>query len=359
MDVEYVIVGQGLAGTALAWQLSWAGRDFVVIDAKERYTSSKVAAGLITAITGKRLVRSWRLDECWNTSVEFYRRVERECGITCFHEKPVLRVMWEEPQLAVYQKKITGTEFDGVLNPDFEPLAEQRFDAGWGQFEMTRSGYVDTGQYLPASRELFASQGRFHACSLDPPTDIDCNDGNVLIKPLGLNCRRVIFCQGYGGVNNPWFDDLDFNAAKGEILTIHAPELREQRIVHGKVWLLPIGDDHYRAGATYSRETFDCIPTQAGRAEICGHLDQLLKVPYEVVDHVAAVRPILFVQVPILGMHPEHPRLGVFNGLGSKGVLQSPMLAAKFVDHLTNGTPLEDELNYAARRQRTLERKAR
>ena len=76
--VEFLIVGQGLAGTALAWELIWRGRDVLVVDAGEAVTSSKIAAGLVTPITGQRLALGWRVDERLAAARPYYERVAIE-----------------------------------------------------------------------------------------------------------------------------------------------------------------------------------------------------------------------------------------------------------------------------------------
>src|SRR5215213_4280553 len=94
--VDFVIVGAGLAGTTLAWQLRRRGRSVLVLDRETGGAASRVAAGLVTPVTGKRLARSWRWDELFPAAVAFYREVEAEHGATFFHERPALRLFADE-----------------------------------------------------------------------------------------------------------------------------------------------------------------------------------------------------------------------------------------------------------------------
>src|ERR1700754_85545 len=68
---DFVIVGQGLAGTALAWHLRWRRFRVLVLDRRDAVTSSRVAAGLLTPITGKRLALTWRFADLWPEAVAF------------------------------------------------------------------------------------------------------------------------------------------------------------------------------------------------------------------------------------------------------------------------------------------------
>jgi glycine/D-amino acid oxidase-like deaminating enzyme len=138
-----------------------------------------------------------------------------------------------------------------------------------------------------------------------------------------------VCCRGFAPGGDPWFGGVRFNAAKGEILTLRIPGLAEQRVVHCGVWLAPQGGDVFRCGATYSWDRLDCDPTAAGRAEIESRLREFLRLPVEVLDHHAAVRPVVDAGFPVLGRHPAFPQLAYFNGLGSKGSLLAPLFAGQ------------------------------
>jgi glycine/D-amino acid oxidase-like deaminating enzyme len=154
----------------------------------------------------------------------------------------------------------------------------------------------------------------------------------------------VVFCRGFAP-DDPWFGGIRFNAAKGEMLTVRVPGLRETRTVHCSVWLSPLGDDLFRVGATYTWEPLDSRPTPEGRAELESKLRTFLKRPFEVIDHRAAVRPVIDAGYPVLGRHPAHPHLAYFNGLGSKGSLLAPFFADQLAAHLCGEGEIEEAVN--------------
>jgi glycine/D-amino acid oxidase-like deaminating enzyme len=41
---------------------------------------------------------------------------------------------------------------------------------------------------------------------------------------------------------------------------------------------------------------------------------------------------------------PKHPQVGVFNGLGTKGVSLAPYFAHQFAELLVNGSEIEEEV---------------
>jgi glycine/D-amino acid oxidase-like deaminating enzyme len=328
VNAEFVIVGQGLAGTALAWALLRRGRTVQVIDRGRPDTSSRLAAGLVTPVTGKRLARSWRWDELYPAALAFYRSVEAETDKTFFHQRPALRLFADEAERDEFLRR-QSTVLRGLVR------AEPHINTDWiaaplGGFEMPDAARLDVPGYLDASRAYFQARDSYRVAEIDPrnPPSADV----------------VVFCRGYA-LDDPWFGGIAFNAAKGEILTIRALGLAEDRVIHRGVWLAPVGADLYRVGATYTWEPLDSVPTPEGRSEIESKLSAFLKVPFEVVDHRAAVRPVIDAGFPVLGRHPRNPHLAYFNGLGSKGSLLAPFFANQLADHLCGAGTIDDAVN--------------
>ena len=330
-ECDVVLIGQGLAGTALAWQLRWRGSRVMVIDREAATTSSRIAAGLITPITGQRLKTTWRLAEFWPVAERFYRQVETLTNCRFFDQRRMVRLFADERESDLFKKR-AANEFGDLVHQPAPLIDETCFANPLGGFEMTTAGQLNVTRYLSASRDDFARLGGYLAADIDPQHDLEFDATDVLLPRWGIKTRRVIFCQGIDAAHNPWFREVRFDATKGEILTLRIPDLTEQRIVHRGIWLAPIGDGLFRAGSTYERNQLDTVPTRQGRDEICSRLREFLHLPFEVIDHSAAVRPIIFGRHPVVGLHPVYPQLGYFNGLASKGVLQAPLLASRFAE---------------------------
>jgi glycine/D-amino acid oxidase-like deaminating enzyme len=350
MHPEFVIVGQGLAGTALAWALLRRGRGVLVVD-DDRGGASRLAAGLITPVTGKRLAKSWRWDELYPAAVAFYRTIEVETGAHFFHQRQAVRLFADEAERDEYHRREPNVLRD-LVRPA-EHINGDWFDAPLGGFEMPGAARLDVPHYLDVSREHFRARGAF--LPLTSP-----------LEGRGQE-KTVIFCRGFGADAEPWFGGIRFNAAKGEVLTVRIPALAEERVVHRGIWLAaigtrglspakpgapniptvaaPSGSGVFRVGSTYCWEPLDANPTPEGRAEIESKLRAFLKLPYEVIDHRAAVRPVIDAGYPVLGRHPEHPHLAYFNGLGSKGSLLAPFFANQLAAHLCGAGEIEGAVN--------------
>jgi glycine oxidase len=358
---DTIIVGQGLAGTTLAWHLLEAGQRVLVIDAEAAVTSSKIAAGLITPITGLRLTLSPRVDELLVVARAFYRRIEAWTGSAVYHERTAVRLFQSDAERQVWAKRRANPALaPHLITPPPVPLFDARLaDINGGGFAM-HAGQLDVAAYLVASRALWAAAGCYVGRTLDWRRDVAVNERGVELRPGGISSRlqgggvapplrtaRLISCEGFAAADNPFFPCVPFRSAKGDVLVIRLREgtptdlLRPQQTLHRGIWVAPTAaPDVFRVGSTYDLAVLDCVPSVVARAEIERQLGELLLVPYDVLDHQAAVRPIIEQSQPRFGLHPQHNRLGFFNGLGSKGSLLAPWAARSFAQFLVHGTPI-------------------
>jgi glycine oxidase len=346
--LDFVIIGQGLAGTTLAWQLKWRGLHGVIIDRDDGTSASKVAAGLMTPVTGKRLVPAWRLDETWSAANDFYRRVEKETNSQFLSEPGQVRLFEDEELKAEFDRR-EWSEHPVEIGQPSQLVDEQSFDASFGGFELPTARRLDVPAYLAASREVFEADGTLRIAKLDPAIDLKLEGDTVQLSKFNVTTGHLIFCQGALGAQNPWFDDVEFKSARGEILTLRIDSLEETRIVNQGVWLVPCGDGLFKAGSTYDFDNLTWEVTTVGRDQIVERLKRFLKLPFEIVGHEAGVRPVVTERRPVIGVHREFPQLAIFNGLGSKGSLLAPLVAREFADHLFDGRAIESELDYQER----------
>ncbi len=347
-DVDFIIVGQGLAGTCLAWELLARGASVRVIDREAAVTSSRIAAGLITPVTGQRLVKTWRFEELRAAAWEFYRRVESELDCSLLRDTPMARVFVTEREREYFGKRMWDSAYAGLLR---EMTA---FPVGvWaplGGCELLQGGQLDVAEFLSKSRRVWVREGRYVAGELSLPGDVQLLRDRIELPCWGLRARALLFCEGIAARSNPWFSNIEFKPARGEMLTVEIADWNETRIVHGGVWIAPLGpqgvqNNLFRVGATYDWDQLDSGPTAEGRSSLIASLEQLLHRPYKIVDHQSAVRPILQQVNPVIGVHPRYPQLGYFNGLASKGSLQAPFCARQLASHLVQQTPLEREVD--------------
>lgn len=348
LQFDMVILGQGLAGTALAWFAHWAGLRIAIIDRDEVVTSSKIAAGLMTPITGKRLTISPDWQKQWDLAQMFYERVENFTQAKPLRKTAMVRMLHSAEETDTLAARMQSDEVSRQVRhppqPELDPAA---FRSPLDSFEMREGGQLHVVQYLAASRQFFQREQAYYTADIDLARDIILREDGVELPRCHLQATRLVFCQGYAGVSNPWFNTLSFNPAKGEILTVRIPGLKEERVIHGGLWLAPLGDERFRVGATYDWSRFDNVPTQEGREELETRLRKWLRLPFTVEEHHAAVRPILQTPQPYCRFHPQWPQLGILNGLASKGALMAPFFARHLVRVIQGEEELDPMINVA------------
>jgi glycine/D-amino acid oxidase-like deaminating enzyme len=347
---DTAIIGGGLAGTALAWAMVRRGVEVVVIDPEEPCTSSRVAAGLVTPIAGQRFVVSWDYEDAWPLARAHYADVEQASGQTLVRDRPMVRLIENEREAGFWatKRETLPRHLWRDLLPEDLP---EGIDAPLGGMVMPGAARLDVPGYLSASRRLLGETGLCRYLSARVPVDgglARCHEGWRL-DPPGLLARRVVFCQGFEAADNPWFQGLIFNPSKGEILDIKVDELRATRTIHRGVWLVAEDTGKYRAGSTYTWHDTTTTPTEKGREEVVARLKRFLRLPFTVTGQRAGVRPNIHGFLPVIGSHPVEPGLAMFNGLGSKGSLLAPKMAAMLAGHLLSGDAIPRDIDVRRR----------
>lgn len=343
MEVDYLIIGQGLAGSALAMALLDEGASLLVVDREDSHSASRVAAGLITTVAGKGMNPSWRQSAYLPEAMAFYRDLERVSGETLFHAMDTLRLFDSEKQ---ERKFLNKRDLLGQWIDDVDPDDLTGWKADFGGFLMKRGGWLDTNKYLKVIRRILGD--KYRVADFDEK-DLKFENGTVTWQDV--DAKRVILCQGAGGlrsqhgsVDESLFAYVDHRSSKGEILTVKFAEANEGKIINRNGWMIPIGDGEWRCGANYDWQDLENGITQAGREDVEGKIQSLAHASYEVTSHTAGIRPIIRKSQPYIGHHPEHPEVSFFNGLGSKGVTTAPSVAVHFAKHLVHGEEIDPEL---------------
>ncbi len=319
---DYLVAGQGLAGTVFALSAIQRGRAVLVIDPEESSTCSRVAAGLMNPISGPRLALGENEETLWNAASGFYRHWEAILEAPFFEERPILRLLTGADQAERWEKRLRDPRYDAW----HEPLPpEWASRAPFGGFTTKRCGRLHTVTFLDAARTWLRQRGSFRTGTVPEDT-------------------AAVWCIGHELRRSGPFREVPIRPARGTILTIRAPEFRETRIVHAGKWIVPVGPDTYRVGSTYEWNPADAFPSLEAREELRTFLDGFLGGSWELINEEAGIRPMANRGLPFLGSHPTQPNQILFNGLGSRGSLLAPWYAGRLLDHLELGAPDQSDL---------------
>ncbi len=339
-QVDFLIAGQGLAGSLLSWFLLEAGKSVLVVDPDNPDTPSRIASGLMHPITGRRIVKTWMADTFLPFARKTYSDIEDKCAARFFEDFPVLELFHDAGQ----RNDWMGRSADAGFSQYISDLCEHDqippgIRSQQGGIWCINGGWVDSGRFLDAMRNHLQHKGALLQDKIAPDSPDFEKDG-VLWK--GIRASALIDCTGSSALNNPMLSSLPFNPCKGEMLWIRAEGLPKDKVIHSTVKVIPLGGFDYMVGATYDFKKIDSLPTDEGRHEMESALRKIIDVPFTVVNHKAAIRPSTRDRRPILCRHQQKERFYVFNGLGSKGYMMGPWLASQFSRHLLHGDPLPE-----------------
>lgn len=331
--LDYLIIGQGIAGSMLGWFLQKRGKKILIVDQFNPNSSSRIAAGIFNPITGRRFVKTWMADELFPFAENTYREIEQITDCKFYHRKSIRRRISGNAELKEVELKKSRKDYLNYLRCDST-------DRDITEIEILQGGNVDLRSLITAMKAHFTASQSYLESEVKHE-DIHIQKGHARWK--SYKARRIIFCEGYRALYNPWFKQLPFTHAKGEILTINAPDLKLDDIQSRGVFILPLGENNYKVGSTYDWSDLNEVPTNKGKEELIRKIDGLINCTYSILDHKAGIRPTVKDRRSLIGIHPDCPELGIFNGLGTKGVSLSPYFASHFVDHLEDGKPLNKE----------------
>ncbi|WP_309379946.1 NAD(P)/FAD-dependent oxidoreductase [Cerasicoccus frondis] len=344
---QTLIVGQGLAGSVLAWELAQRGHHVRIIDNGHRTSSSRVAAGMVNPVQGQRLNLAWRIEDCLPATLDFFARMEHEFGRTFFHQTPILRLVNNEKEAAFLEQRQADERFQPFLGSFEPPGSNAPLSDEFGGLKIFRSGYVEMNPLLDCLRDHFDSAGMLCAAEF-VYEELELTDNGVRWRDE--SAERIIFAEGFRILENPWFKDFNFQPNKGQILTVSSDQAFPTHPINRSKWIIPQPDGTAWCGSTYGRGQTDFETTDEGCEEILSKVAATLpEHRLTVVNRRAGVRCSTGDHVPRAGFHPEHPRLGVFNGFGSKGNVFVPWLALQFTENLINGAPLPEECDFRQR----------
>lgn len=344
IQIDYIIVGQGLAGTMLAHNLMSKGQKVVIIDNNTEGASSKIAAGVINPITGRRIVKSWRIDKMLPFAFDTYQSLENQYDINIFNDYTILRTFKNAADENEWLLRSQWDEYKHFCASKADPsVFETKINPFFGYGEIQKAAQIDVPFLIEFFQKKWLSEGILVHDSMDYNALIlnEC-----LIEYKNFGASKIIFCEGARGVQNAFFDWLPFNIDKGELLIVKIPNAGFNKIFKNNISIVPLKEkDHYWVGATNEWNSPNDLPSEAKKQLIIKELQEILTIPFEVIDHKAAFRPTVKDRRPFIGFHPVFPQLLIFNGFGTKGASLIPFWANHLVEVLLKDVTMDSEVS--------------
>ena len=340
-EVDYIIVGCGLASIAFCEELRGNNKTFVVFDNNSQ-KSSIVAAGLYNPVILKRFSEVWKAKEQLNLAALLYSNIEKELDITVDYKLRILRRFTSIQEQNKWFSASDKPSLEPFLSTQLVKNTNLAIDAPFGFGEVQHAGRLDTETLITNYKQFLKRINCFEEVTFEHQ-NIKFELGSIHYN--GIKSQHIVFAEGFGVKENPYFKTIPLTGSKGEILTIKAPDLKIDYAIKSSVFVIPLGDDLYNVGSTYNNDDKSNKPTESAKEELISKLKTFLKCDFEVVSHIAGVRPTVKDRRPLIGRHPKHNNLYVLNGLGTRGVMIAPYVAKALYNFIEKGELLDAEID--------------
>jgi glycine oxidase len=339
--IDYLIVGCGLAGISFAEEALKHNKTILVLE-NNSHSSSKIAGGLYNPVILKRFSEVWEAQSQLVIMNAFYAQLQPRIEQQFDYKMPILRKFFSVEEQNNWFAASDKPNLAPFLSTELHFKAYKGIQADFGYGEVMHTGYVDTASLLSAYRDYLTNNNWFRQEAFDY-SEVVVDEDYVQYKDI--QARHLIFAEGFGLHANPFFNHLPLDGTKGELFIIKAPGLDLDVIVNTSVFILPLGNDLFKVGATYNWKDKTDLPTEDGKTELVARIREIIDCDFEIVSHFAGVRPTVRDRRPLVGTHAEHDRIHVLNGLGTRGVMLGPAMAKVLYDWIENQIPLVKEID--------------
>lgn len=340
-NVDYIIVGSGLAGIMFCDVLIQHNKTFVVVDDGSQ-KSSIVAGGLYNPVVLKRFTPVWKSAEQLDLALPRYKALEQQLGVKLDYKIPVYRLfasIEEQNNWFLASDKAGLSEY---IKPEIHHIENEAIKSDYGFGKVLHTGRIDTNALIDAFKDALRNQNQLNETTFNYKSIVSNKDKVVYHN---IEAKHIVFAEGFGIKQNPFFNYLPLKGTKGELLIINAPKLNIDFVLKSGAFLIPLGEHNYIVGATYEWEDKTNNITEAAKSELIDKLKVFIDCDFEVIDQVAGMRPTVIDRRPLVGQHEKYKQLYVLNGLGTRGVMIAPYVAKQLFDYIEKGISLEPEIS--------------
>lgn len=341
MEVDYLIIGSGLAGISFAETCLLHHKTIMVLNDNSQ-NSTTVAGGLYNPVVLKRFTKIWEAEAQLEISIPFYKSLEEKLNEKFLFEIPLLRKLNSIEEQNNWFTASDKPTLSNYLNTNLETL-ENEFVANNYKFgKVNHTGFLDTKKLKDTYTNFLISENSYLEETFDY-SKLVVEENHIQYK--NIKAKQIVFAEGFGIHSNPYFNNLPLDGTKGELFIIKAKNLNLNEIINSSIWILPIGNNLYKVGATYNWEDKTTTQTEEGKIELLTNLKELISCDFEIIEHLAGIRPTVKDRRPLLGRHHAEKNMYILNGFGTRGVLFAPYLSEKLFKFIEDDIELDNEIS--------------
>ncbi len=336
---DYLIVGFGLAGIHIAQQLQKRNKSFIIFD-KNSTNASLVAGGVCNPLILKRFTKAWKVDEFLPHSQKAYLQFEKDLKIKLIKPIPLYRKIYaaeEQNNWFVAQDKPGLSKY---MDDKIHQLPQIKSEFGFGK--VLQASLINVEKLHSSYKEKLTQQNSFLQTHFEYD-QLKFQEDYLSYKDI--KAKKIIFCEGHHLLKNPFFKNLPLIGNKGEYLVVKIPDLKLDAIIKSAYTLIPLGNDFYKFGATYSRDFEDEKSEKSTQTHLIKKFEELIDLPYTLIKTDVGIRPTILDRRPFLGCHPIHKNILLCNGLGTHGIMMASTMAEKLLDFDLQDEPLPKQIN--------------
>ena len=334
--LDYIVIGQGIAGTTIAWWLHLNKKTFYILNDEKKNTSSAAALGIYNPITGRNSVKTWNAETLFKELEKFYSKVEKKINKKILYKKNIYRPYKNIKEANLWNEKMSNSKYENCIKSEVNNKKINGLCNELGGIITSKSGYINVNKYISKSKKYFISLGRYKKYKL--------NNKKILIKNNKIKIKNwkannIIMCIGIDETKNKLFSYLPFKHVTGRSMMIKT-KLKINNIINKGISIIPLKNNLKNVGFTYGNET-----NNNGLQELICKLSKLLKIKYTIIKKKFGIRPATIDRRPFVGKHPIFDNLYILNGLGSKGISLAPFCSKELFNSIEQKSKINFEIN--------------
>lgn len=337
--IDYLIVGQGLAGTFFAFELIKNNKSFIVVD-EDFQKASKVSAGIFNPVVLKRFVSIWQAKEQVEKLRDKIKELEFFFNQKFLYNNEVLRIFHDEEEIKIWKNKAQTIALRHFLDEEIHEDKSIKSNFGFGK--VFYSGRIDVSLILKKVKSFLLENEIYRNEKFDYS---EIKFENEYINYRNIQTKHLVFCEGFQVKKNPFFSNLPILTDKGEFLKVKLNREIGSNLYKKKHFLYKIDENSAYLGGTYNPlDTSEEITNQS-KEILEEDIMQMYGKDYEIIEQTWGFRPVSKDRRPILGTHQEHKNIHILNGLGTRGTLIGATFAEKLFHNIENQIELEKEID--------------
>jgi len=327
--IDCIVVGFGIAGVSVTAHLEALGKKVCVVDGSS-VKASIVAGGMYNPVILKRFSLAWNADIQLTYAKSFYNDLENKLNVNLDTSFDIYRKFNSVKEQNTWFSKLDNPVLSKYMCPSVLDSPSKVIEGDFGFGKLKSTGRIEVAQLIENYMNRLIKEDSF----INEDFNFDelvVNDNDVIYK--NIKAKSIVFCEGYRLLKNPFFKDLPLIGNKGSYLIIECESLKLQDVLKSHFFLIPLGNNKYKFGATYEHHFKGLDHDLETKKQLIKEFEKLTDAPYKVIDQLTGVRPTVIDRRPLVGQHNKHKSLYVCNGMGTRGIILAPTAGKLLVNN--------------------------